>query len=86
MTIDNIPKTIPIAEHEAVIKEHEAVIEEQVGKIARREHAIAVLVAVCVLVTLYILSASGCFLGRWPIIITGGGHGGGDGSTVEGGK
>lgn len=86
MNSDNIPKTIPIAEHEAVIEEHEAVIEEQEAKIARRDHAITVLVAVCVFVILYFVSASGCWLGRWPIIIKGGGSGGGEGSTVEGGK
>lgn len=61
-------------------------IEKQDAMIDRRERAIAVLAIACIVSTLYILSSSGCFLGRWPIIIKGGGSGGGEGSTVEGDK
>lgn len=61
-------------------------LEKQDAMIDRRERAIAVLAIACVVSTLYILSSSGCFLGRWPIIIKGGGSGGGDGSTAEGDK
>ena len=61
-------------------------IKKQDAMIDRRERAIAVLAIACIVSTLYILSSSGCFLGRWPIVITGGGSGGGEGSTVEGGK
>lgn len=61
-------------------------LEKQDAMIDRRERAIAVLAIACVVSTLYILSSSGCFLGRWPIIIKGGGSGGGEGSTVEGDK
>lgn len=61
-------------------------IEKQDAMIDRRDRAIAVLAIACIVSTLYILSSSGCFLGRWPIIIKGGGSGGGEGSTVEGDK
>lgn len=61
-------------------------LEKQDAMIDRRERAIAVLAIACIVSTLYILSSSGCFLGRWPIIIKGGGSGGGEGSTVEGDK
>lgn len=61
-------------------------IEKQDAMIDRRDRAIAVLAIACIVSTLYILSSSGCFLGRWPIIIKGGGSGGGEGSTVESGK
>lgn len=61
-------------------------IEKQDAMIDRRDRAIGVLAIACIVSTLYILSSSGCFLGRWPIIIKGGGSGGGEGSTVEGDK
>ena len=60
-------------------------LEKQDAMIDRRERAIAVLAIACIVSTLYILSSSGCFLGRWPIIIKGGGSGGGEGSTANGG-
>lgn len=89
---DNTP-TVPLhlyqAKHDAYnakVKEHGAVVARHKAMIDRRERAIAVLAIACIVSTLYILSSSGCFLGRWPIIIKGGGHGGGEGSTAEGDK
>ena len=55
------------------------------NKLARKQR-ILTWGAVSILIALvYSLSTFGCFK-RWPIVIKGGGHGGGEGQTVEGGK
>lgn len=48
----------------------------------RRLDRVALVVSAVVLVAFVVASASGCFK-RWPIVVTGGGSGTGEGHTVR---
>lgn len=48
----------------------------------RRFERRAVIVSTVIVVSVFIAGVSGCFK-RWPIVITGGGSGTGEGSTVR---